>query len=538
MESQQPLKVAVVGVGPKGLYCLERLVARAAGRLHRRGLELDLFEPTGEFGAGAVYAGGQAPYLSMNFADRLIDAWPAAGPVSVPLAARRSYAEWLADRGEDQSRRNGPLADGYSPRTTVGEYLRECFELVCRSLPPGVAVRRRTERVERVVLEDGHWRLSADGGPYDEVLIATGHARKPATPVGYAVDYPLNGELSPESMPPGSSFAVRGMALTSIDVALALTEGRRGRFRPDRSARTGLRYEPSGQEVRTLTLGSRTGRPMLVKPDPGRFGTDSAVAEVAARGRERLAACPYPDPDAVLISELAWTGAELLGAVNGREAIALDQVRPAVAGALLGRLTTSAFEPPAMAVESLRQSLEVALGERPPDVLWALGEAWRSLYPAIVACVSHGGLAPEAWPRFAALAREMERIAFGPPPSTAAKLLTLIDAGVVRLAPTPMGSGGETAEIDAVLAPPGAGDLAYAPLSGLLANGHVRLAPGGRRGIEIDEAAGCVGTDGTPSPGLSAVGRMTEDWVIGNDTLSRRLHDHPDRWAQKVATRL
>jgi uncharacterized NAD(P)/FAD-binding protein YdhS len=538
MEPEQPLRVAIVGVGPKGLYCLERLVARSAARLHRRGLELDLYEPTGEFGAGAVYAGGQASYLSMNFADRLIDAWPSMGPVSVPHAERRSYAEWLADRGEGQSHRNGPLADGYSPRTAVGEYLRECFELVCSSLPPGVAVRRRTERVERVGEAGGGWRLNTDGGTYDEVMITTGHARKPATPVGFTVDYPLNGALSPESMPPGSSFAVRGMALTSIDVALALTEGRRGRFRSDRSASAGLRYEPSGQEVRTLTLGSRTGRSMLIKPDPGRFGADDVVAEVAARGRERLAACPYPDPDAVLISELAWTGAELLGAVNGAGATALDQVRPAVAGALLARLTTPAFEPPAMAVEGLRQSLEIALGKRPPDVLWALGEAWRSLYPAIVACVSHGGLAPEAWPRFAALAREMERIAFGPPPSTAAKLLTLIDSGVVRLAPAPMGAGGEAAEIDAVLAPPGAGDLAYAPLSGLLANGHVRLAPGGRRGIEIDESAGCIGGDGQPSLGLAAVGRMTEDWVIGNDTLSRRLHDHPDRWAQKVVARL
>ena len=33
---------------------------------------------------------------------------------------------------------------------------------------------------------------------------------------------------------------------------------------------------------------------------------------------------------------------------------------------------------------------------------------------------------------------------------------------------------------------------------------------------------------------LSAVGRMTEDVVLGNDTLSRTLHDVIPRWASRV----
>jgi hypothetical protein len=33
---------------------------------------------------------------------------------------------------------------------------------------------------------------------------------------------------------------------------------------------------------------------------------------------------------------------------------------------------------------------------------------------------------------------------------------------------------------------------------------------------------------------LSAVGRATEVWVLGNDTLSRRLHPESAAWARRI----
>ena len=69
----------------------------------------------------------------------------------------------------------------------------------------------------------------------------------------------------------------------------------------------------------------------------------------------------------------------------------------------------------------------------PPGREWALGHAWRALYPAIVSRLSGDGLAAGDWPAFLRLAAEMERIAFGPPPVNAAKLLALVEAGRVDL---------------------------------------------------------------------------------------------------------
>ena len=73
-------------------------------------------------------------------------------------------------------------------------------------------------------------------------------------------------------------------------------------------------------------------------------------------------------------------------------------------------------------------------------------------------------------------------------------------------------------------------------LAGLIARGHARVEPG-RRGLDVASDGGCRARDGSLSAGLSAIGRPTEDSVIGNDTLSRSLHPHADRWARRVVQR-
>jgi diaminopimelate decarboxylase len=90
--------------------------------------------------------------------------------------------------------------------------------------------------------------------------------------------------------------------------------------------------------------------------------------------------------------------------------------------------------------------------------------------------------------------------------------------------------------VDAVLSPPGVPDEPGPLHDGLLRDGAVRRRPG-RRGLDVDRDASCLDREGRPSAGLSAVGRPTEDAVIGNDTLTRTLHADPDRWARRMVAR-
>jgi len=536
-----PLRVAIVGVGPKGLFALERLLAHSAAAT--RQLELDLFDPADAPGAGPNYALDLPPYLRMNFAAEQIDMWP-NGQAHAARAA--SFSDW---------RRASAIGDegDYPGRATVGRYLNQGFMRLVKAAARGVRIAHRRARVERVERDDRGWILDrASGERFDEVLLTVGHAAagggslaargwEHAVPLVPAV-FPVDAMLTEAAVPPGAAVAVRGFALTMIDAALALTEGRGGRFGGSDPLR--LAYDPSGREPRVIAPYSRTGRPMLAKTGPAwtrERGLDGLAVGASARIRSLADPIRLDRDVAGELGAVAAAALEHLGQPVG--GTARDWLDAALAGA-----TPSALSPPEA---ELQRSIEIAMGDAAPDIQWALGHAWRATYPAIVERLGEGGLDPVEWEAFHRLAGELERIAFGPPPVNAAKLLALGRAGVVDLGHTrsaldsARGSTrlrGEGASIevdvvvDAVLPGPGATAVHQPPIDQLIADGLARVAPG-RRGLELTPDATCVAATGEPTPGLAAIGRPTEDWVIGNDTLSRSLHDWPDRWARRVIAR-
>jgi diaminopimelate decarboxylase len=340
--------------------------------------------------------------------------------------------------------------------------------------------------------------------------------------------FPVEHWLGPRRIRPGATVAVRGFALTFIDAALALTEGRGARFETtDHPFR--LDYAPADDEVGVLVPFSRSGRPMPAKPSPRMAARLPELELIAAPARRR-------------VLELA---------ADFAVDVELSEIIEAVAEASLHAAGGVARPPSPDPAAELERSLAIATDVEPPDAQWALGHAWRTLYPALVARLGGQGVAAEQWPAFRSLALRMERIAFGPPPVNAAKLLALIEAGRVDLGhlggwierrgstAAIVSEAGERAidtVVDAVLAGPGALGLHSELLQQLVGDGHCRVMPG-RRGLEVADDASCIDARGNLSGGLSAIGRPTEDSVIGNDTLSRSLHPHAGRWAHRVVER-
>jgi uncharacterized NAD(P)/FAD-binding protein YdhS len=497
------VRVAIVGLGPKGLYALERLLDHARGV--DRSVQIDVFEPHRVPGAGPIYDPGQPEYLLMNFAAAHIDMWwPKSG--AVPPSERRSYVEW-----------SGAEPSAYPSRAAVGRYLADGLDRLLRHTPAGVSVRLHRTAVAAVSARGRLWTVTAGGETtvHDEVLVAIGHqsARSPA-PVGSPV-FPVQRWLSRDRIRPGSTVAMRGFALTFIDAALALTEGRGGVFEQvDHHGR--LRYVPSKDDVGQIVPHSRTGRPMLAKPGPEVAASVPRLDAILESGRSRIQGLSG-STDAVT---------ELTAIVTATAAAALAAGR--------GDPTSPAGLDPRARME---RSLAVGAGHSRPDLAWALGQAWRGVYPAVVTCFGGRRWAPGEALRFRRLSAELERVAFGPAPVNTAKILALIDAGRVNLGHLREPRLGRVdVVVDAVLPPPGALGLRSPLLEQLVGDGHARLVEGGR-GLEVTADAGCVGRGGSPPSGLSAIGRPTEDSVIGNDTLNRTLHPQADRWARRVLRR-
>lgn len=528
--------MAVVGAGPKALFCVERLISRglrAPGAPDHGAPRVDLvvLDPAAP-GEGAAYATDQTSIWRLNVTSAVVDVAVRDGTAPTPFAIP-SLDEWR--RGGDGT----ADLDPFPPRALVGRYLGEQWATVAAHLPERWTLEHRRAAVRRLDRAGARWTVDGEG--FDEVLLATGHATDwpGALRHGWPGPVPLVPAVYPsgglDALPARATVVVRGAALTFIDAALALTEGRGGAFAAEGDA---LRYVPGPEQAGSIVPVSRSGRFMVPKPVPA-WVSALDLPSLAAPAAEEVRARPG-DVDAVVCAVEATAGAYLARAGGSGDAGPV----PLAALDLRGQGRT------ALALQD--HDIAVAAGAAAPDATWALGQAWRDLYGALVASMSFESAGPGPWERFAAIAKLLEPIAFGPPLVNARKMQALGAAGVLddaamtgrldvaqaveraRQAARPDGVDACVTVVDAVLPPPGitVGLLERAEADGLV----VRAA--GRRAVRIDPELACLDAAGRRIPGLSAVGRPTEDVILGNDTLNRALHDGPDRWARRLLTTL
>lgn len=499
------LRLAIIGGGPRALWAIEELAARAE---ELPALDIDVWEPELTCGAGRVYRTDQPAYWLMNLRAEGI------------TTAMGSFVEWR----EAKWKAGLPLDPGhFPPRRVVGAYLGDAWAWQVSHAPPTVRIRHVRKHVTDIRRADDtrqeQWKISAAYPEadqayelYDYVLVTVGHAQ--------AWQGALQGSRVFKELwqvPDGGTIGVRGAALTFIDVMLAATLGRGGLY----AAGT---YTPSGREP-ILNPVNRSGRFMEVKAVPGTALDGIALPALPEYGQciERCTTL------AELEDVLADAAADFL------QAAGVETDRAELYSVLTGEDATG--DP----VAELRVSIDVANGQRPQGAAWAIGEAWRRLYPHIVARASFAGR--DDLPGFGTLARTLERVAFGPPAETAEILLAVIEAGVVRvewmgkpwildawLTPDSAESQDVHGVIDAVIPPPGvvSGSLAEQ----LVQRGYARIrrgADGSARGLDVNPDASVPG-----QRGLAVVGRDAEDTVLGLDTLSRTLHSTIPAWADSL----
>ena len=498
-------EIAIVGCGLKGLYALDSLF-EAARRSPRCRFTVHIFEPSAHPGAGPNYDPRQPEVLLMNFPAGLINAWTdGRGP---------SFLEWAAKSPKPVD------AGDYVPRAHVGRYLFWSFERVVAQSPSNVRLIRHKTRVDAVNRNGDQWHISPQNITVDHVLITTGHQdgfRHSATETHDHIPspFPIDQRLTQTAVPPNSTVRCKGFALTFIDTMLALTEGRGGVFT---LSATGYTYTPSGQEPRCIAPFSRSGRPMRAKVEAALFTQpqgdafwDDQRAELSHILRT---------PNATFTNHI-WPAFlsfadQVLGNPSGTSANFFTH-RPKTT------FTTDEIR------QDLRIGYDIAMGRRAQDSAWALAEVWRRCYPQLISWISHRELTPDDAHHFRQIAAEMERLAFGPPAQNIGKLITLEQAGIVSFDPM-SGDAAADVTINATIPPAGGAALA-APLDGLLRDGHLSIGTMG--GIMVDKDAYALTRDGT-AKGLSVIGRATEGCVLGNDTLSRSLHDLPENWAAAV----
>jgi hypothetical protein len=275
-------RLAIIGLGPRGLTVLERICANLRWTAPHTVVEVVLIDNV-RTGTGAVWRTDQSERLLMNtvasqitvFTDETVRM---AGPVqmgpSVYEWARYIRTFGTADDSPETVREEASALtpDSYPTRAFYGHYLLWAYEHIRRLSQDFLKV---TEIVETAVdLHDEQGRQVvrlADGQRIDDldaVVLTQGHLptayesnREFARLVrqgglhhlgpGNAADVDL------DPVVPGEPVIIQGLGLTFFDYLALLTEGRGGRY-IDLGNR--LEYLSSGQEP-VIHAGSRRGVP-------------------------------------------------------------------------------------------------------------------------------------------------------------------------------------------------------------------------------------------------------------------------------------
>ncbi|GAB3896816.1 hypothetical protein GCM10029964_078760 [Kibdelosporangium lantanae] len=399
------VSVAVVGVGPRGLSVVERLVLRARGPVTVWAID------SVEHGAGRVWRSDQPEWFTMN---------ATAGEVTVasPDSRLDGFLDWSTTFGPTD----------YPPRRTYGAYLSAMFRRLCDQAPPHVTIRPVLGEVTRLSPAAGRYVLTLEDGrtlAVDKVVLATGHGPSDPRPL---VDGRIAADIAPDmpldDIPAGATVAVRGLGLSFYDVTRALTIGRGGDFR--RTAGH-LRYRPSGYEPRILA-GSRGGLPFLARtrfdqapeaaPRPTVFTParldDLREHALRVRGSTKLDFAREVEP--LILAEAR--------AAYGRDVKLDDVARP---------FTGQRFATPGRFRDRLTAVLRRDVTEaREAGPLKAALETLRATRPLLPDVVDFGGLLPASHEDFLTRFAPWSFIlSAGPPDSHVEQLVALVEAGVV-----------------------------------------------------------------------------------------------------------
>lgn len=482
----------VVGAGPRALTALLALDERCdrTGRTAGTPRHVIVVDPALP-GPGAVWDPRQPEHLLMNVNADIVDLRTRLVP--------HDFRSWARTVGSE-------MADTpYPPRALVGRHLAWCFERLVAS--DRLLIEHVRARVTSARRSAGGWTVEfADGGTLraPDLLLCTGHADSGG------IDHRQVMEGTEEG-----TVVIRGAALTAIDVVLDLTAGRGGQWvesAPGADRVGGLEYRASGLEPEAIVLLNRSGELLVPKP---RHLPDALLREVRHVTHPWRTLQRPDDRWWEVLIEAAGAAATSCGVAVSREA--------------LGH-TLAHGRGPADPWQRWCDDLARAEGSLDDDPAWWLGRAWSAGYRDLVVGLERADR-DQSWAVFRERAARLERWAFGPPADTVRRLLALHEAGLLQAR---TGGTDEPVHHEAVTAPPGIRDATEPLWVDLLASGQVSIRDG-ERGARTTAQAQCLDAAGAPTPGLWALGRPTEDPVIGHDTLSRTLHRDVEAWARTMA---
>ncbi len=569
--------IAIVGLGPRGLFAAECFTAALNDRDTSEHWELALFDDSGFPGSGPHYAPNQSPLNLLNIPLREVPLEArieSSGYVDLPEFP--SFCDWQSEYSIEDS--NG--LDVFPSRACIGQYLQARFHSWLAAWRSSGKVRLSHSTIVRV-----DWTVSgvsivdSECIKHDDlchVLLTIGHQpvkldSSLAQWRHYADDnpplvlverpYPTDRFFS-DSIFSKRTVALRGMGLSMIDTVKALCEGRGGVFETATDTQSGLRYIASGDEPSQLLPFSLDGLPMTPKPANESvdrlFQLNADDKKLLAKTLSLANLCSDGDQlrDAVIetVAEISARCCQRLDhrCLSHRTAIDLTSLISQWLhdGSIRHQFIVSHDVDTASAMQSY---LDMARGDAPISVDYVVGQVWRHCQKTFyrkLAFISEGTdlLIP-----FINLDQRLKRYAFGPPVDSTRRLLALVECGLIKfgIADDPdiiMGDGGwilqddshRTATdvmINTVLASSDLSDVC-SPLVIQLYEERLLNPASDKFGALIARDGTVLDTEFNRNKRVAFVGRLAIGSIVEADALMECFGTQLEDWASSLVSRM
>ena len=544
MTPLNPLKIAMVGFGPRALGALEALAART----HEDGINLHvhIYDPMHWTGAGPNYDPDQSDVCILNIPARSVD----YAPPEFMTSSVKSFLEWFD--GDYQS-------EDYPARSDVGRYLHYRFEALKAETSDRITIEQSRLMITGIKQENQRWWLFFDDrklGPYDEVLLSQGQPETSSDPqmakwtdhaskhdLSLLPAYPVNALIDAAEGWSEKNVAIRGLGLSTFDVLRMLTKSLGGKF-------VDGRYQASGREPRKMFPFSLNGKPPVAKPATefldGQY--DLSQPEIV-RVEAALKASENCQPDEALVRICEAITPPVMRILAEQNATGVEaEVRSWFEIERKDPGSQEELGP----IDGLKVDIEVSYGNKPPSIGYVAGQVWRKVQNELRSALNNSGHSVDTATAIIKFDEGFKRYSYGPPVSAAEELLVLIEEGLVCLCIVDdpdvslrdegwILSEGEddlTANvmIDAVLPNPCLENIEDQLIVSCMEAGHMQIKADDF-GAHTSAGGQLVDASGKNVKGLCMLGRLTLGSVIAADSLTDCFGPSASRWASGVIER-
>jgi uncharacterized NAD(P)/FAD-binding protein YdhS len=568
-------QLAIIGMGPRGLYALEQLLNALSNA--NKIIGIYVFDATSSPGTGNVWDKSQPDSNWINITERAlvgIERRPKIKYSNQTIESFPSYHDWC------QFSQNSDEPDTFPARNKLGNYLNARYKSIEIALKELETYKFKKAEVKNINLKNEKLEIITNKGSWqcDDILLTIGHQSTTLSDqlqkwqwhvashnslTLFENAYPIT-QLKSIRNNTNINIGIRGFGLAMIDVMRYLTINNFGNFKViNNDTFETIYYKSKSQDLKLIPF-SLDGLPLVPKPlnesidswyQPTKEELDSFKSEIEAVSHQTTETNTIDfltHPIATIISRV-YLDLKSNGILHDLSSSELEAI-------ILNWLNDDHYNHPLIqdsnssTYQLIQNYIEMALGTIPVSLDYCIGQVWRHCQPTLYKAFSHSNVNNDIIEKVIGLDERSKRYSYGPPIESMQQVLALVDADILTLDFVTDPDIDLTAEgwtlknsnnksincsvmINSVLDAPKLLEVNTPLIKDLLQNDLIQPIHS-KLGIETTADGYVITPEAKDDVPIAVLGRLAKGSVIGVDAILECFGPRIEDWAKAYVKRL